>query len=122
MRRVLRERFVKTAELSLFALTTGMPRRDAARIFYQVCGALLALTYPVMRHPTRLCVQPLYMLWEPLPTPHFVLRCPVHYSASALLVSLTKPCQAACLLSRVESLLWPSDLTCSGLAIVGTTT
>lgn len=43
---MLRERFVKTAELSLFALTTGMPRRDAARIFYQVCGALLALAYP----------------------------------------------------------------------------
>lgn len=85
MRRVLRERFVKTAELSLFALTTGMPRRDAARIFYQVCGALPALAYPFMRHPTRFCVQPLCILWEPLSTPRFVLRC-------ALCPTLPQPC------------------------------
>ncbi len=38
-RSVLRERFAKAEELSLFAITTAMARRDAARLFYQLCGA-----------------------------------------------------------------------------------
>jgi len=38
-RSVLRERFAKAEELSFFAITTAMARRDAARLFYQLCGA-----------------------------------------------------------------------------------
>ena len=36
---VLRKRFALTEELSLFALTARMTRKEAAQLFYQVCGA-----------------------------------------------------------------------------------
>ena len=117
MRRVLRERFVKTAELSLFALTTGMPRRDAARIFYQVCGAFLALAYPgIPCHETAyslLRTTPVHAVGASFHSMFCVALCPTPYPSSALFVSLTKPCQAACacLLSRVKSLLCPSQRT-----------
>lgn len=38
-RSVLRKRFAQTEQLSLFALTARMTRKEAAQLFYQVCGA-----------------------------------------------------------------------------------
>ena len=36
---MLRERFAQATELSLLALTSRMTRKEAAQLFYQVCGA-----------------------------------------------------------------------------------
>ena len=38
-RSVLRKRFALSEDLSLFALTARMARKEAAQLFYQVCGA-----------------------------------------------------------------------------------
>ncbi len=106
-------RFAKTAELSLFALTTGMPRRDAARIFYQICGASLALAYPIILYPTSFLYNPYSNYREAASLfPLHVLcvaRCTMPYPTSALYGLFTKPWGGlpACF-ARVEGWLRPA--------------